>query len=143
MKTSEAGLKFIEEFEGCKLSAYPDQGGVWTIGVGHTRGVKEGMTCSEEQALAWLAEDVLGAEKTVKRQVTVALSQTQFDALVSFAFNIGSIGPTMLKCINAGDLEGAAKEFPRWSHIGKVKVAGLLRRRLAEQKLFQEGSYGE
>src|SRR5262245_12639546 len=92
MKTSQAGMGLIEEFEGCILHAYPDPatgGAPWTIGYGHTAGVQPGDTCSREQALDWLRKDLAWAEAAVNRLVAVPLEQHQFDALVSFTFNLG------------------------------------------------------
>ena len=141
MKVSEAGLALIKEFESCKLTAYKDGGGVWTIGWGHTRGVKEGMTCTQAQADAWLREDVADAEEDVNLYVRGSLKQGQFDALVSFTFNLG--GPqlrksTLLRLLNAGQFKAAAKEFPKWKYDNGKEVAGLLRRRQAEMKMFVE-----
>lgn len=142
MRTSERGLEFIRDHEGCVLAAYPDPGTggePWTIGVGHTGGVKPGDTCTEAQAMAWLAEDVRDAEDAVNRLVKVPLTQDQFDALVSFAFNVGAGnlgGSTLLKLVNAGDFDGAAAQFPRWNRAAGQVLAGLTKRRLAEAALF-------
>ena len=138
MTTSPKGLSLIIQFEGCKLQAYRDQGGVWTIGVGHTSGVKEGDTCTQEQAQAWLAEDVRGVEKKVNFNVKVPLNQNQFDALVSFTFNIGHLGETMLKMLNSEDYQGAADQFLKWDLVNRMENHGLLRRRQAERTLFLE-----
>ena len=143
MKTSANGLAFIRDHEGCELHAYPDPGSggePWTIGVGHTGGVKPGDTCTMEQAMQWLKEDVQEAEDAVNRLVKVELSQDQFDALVSLVFNIGGgnfAKSTLLKKINARNFEGAADEFPRWNRAAGRVMAGLTKRRHAEQSLFQ------
>lgn len=143
MQTSANGLAFIRDHEGCELHAYPDPGSggePWTIGVGHTGGVKPGDTCTMEQAMQWLKEDVQEAEGHVNRLVKVELSQDQFDALVSLVFNIGGgnfAKSTLLKKINARNFEGAADEFPRWNRAAGRVMAGLTKRRHAEQSLFQ------
>lgn len=141
MKTSERGMKLIREFEGVKLFSYLCPAGVWTIGYGHTKGVKEGDTCSEEQARAWLRDDLRDAEAAVNQLVQVPLTQSQFDALASFTFNLGVgnlANSTLLRLLNASDYAKAAGQFPRWTKVrGKeLPVPGLVRRRAAEQALF-------
>lgn len=142
MKTSQSGLDFIQDVEGCKLFAYLDTGGVWTIGVGHTGPeVVQGLTCTMEQAMAWLAEDVREAEDAINKAVKVSLTQNQFDALVSFVFNVGVgafLSSTLLKKLNAGDYEGAAGQFPRWNKDNGKEIAGLTKRRHLEQSVFQK-----
>lgn len=140
LQYSKAGQLLTTQFEGCRLIAYQDSKGVWTIGYGHTLGVYAGMTCTQEQALAWLAQDMGWACAVVKRLVQVPLLQNEFDALVDFVFNAGSgnfAASTMLKLINQGNLGGAAGEFERWDEAGGAVIAGLLRRRLAEKKEFE------
>jgi len=138
---SEKGLALTRQFEGCRLTAYQDQVGVWTIGYGHTGpDVTPGLTITEEQSKALLAKDVCGAAASVNNLVTVKLSQDEFDALVDFVFNLGAgafRGSTMLRRLNSGDFEGAAAQFERWSRAGGVIVAGFLRRRHAEESLFR------
>lgn len=139
LRYSKAGEELTARFEGCKLTAYQDSKGVWTLGYGHTLGVHEGMTCTQEQALAWLAQDMGWACAVVKRLVRVPLLQNEFDALVDFVFNVGSgnfAASTMLKLLNQGDFGGAAAEFERWDQAGDVELAGLLRRRTAEKGEF-------
>ena len=142
MKYSKSGLALTERFEGCRLVAYWDPlGKVWTIAYGHTRGVHAGMTCTQEQAVRWLLEDIAFAEQNVNTHVTIPITQGEFDALVDFAFNCGSANldsSTLLKLVNAGDMEHAAKEFEKWDHAGGKEVAGLLRRRLAEEAEFTQ-----
>lgn len=140
MKYSKEGQAMTERFESCRLIAYQDQIGVWTIGWGHTRGVYEGMTCTQEQADAWLLADIAIYEQDVNTHVKVEINQQEFDALVDFAFNLGNgalNGSTLLRLLNAGDFSGAAKEFKKWDHAGGKIVAGLLRRRLAEEQEFK------
>jgi len=140
MKYSKDGLALTESFESCKLVAYQDVKGVWTIGWGHTGVlVRPGLTCTQEQADAWLLEDCAAAEQAVNRFVCVAINQHEFDALVDFAFNCGITAfanSTLLKKLNSGDIPGAAHEFEKWDHASGKVVAGLLRRRLAEEKEF-------
>ena len=144
MKTSEAGLALIEEFEGCVLRAYPDPGNPatgepWTIGYGHTRGVRSGDSCTRDQALAWLREDLAESEAAVGRLVRVPLEQHELDALVSFTFNLGAGNlerSTLLRKLNAGDRAGAAAEFPKWNRGASGVLPGLVRRRAAEQAMF-------
>src|SRR5260370_13856260 len=132
---SKMGLRLTEQFEGCRLAAYQDVRGVWTIGYGHTANVKEGMVCTQEQAAVWLDSDEKWAEKIVQKLVHVRLTQGEFDALVDFIFNVGSgnfLNSTMLKKLNAGDYAGAADEFEKWDHAGSKVIPGLLRRRVSE-----------
>ncbi len=141
MTYSKTGIRLTERFEGCRLTAYPDTGGVWTIGYGHTRGVHEGMTCTREQAQAWLKEDIQAASDAVNRLVQISLKQSEFDALVDFVFNLGAgafARSTMLKDLNAGNLAAAAMQFPLWDHDAGRVLAGLLHRRLAEEAEFDE-----
>jgi lysozyme len=144
MNYSEAGLALTKSFEQLRLTAYPDSKGVPTIGWGHTRGVRLGDVCTPEQADQWLAEDVAGAVADVNRIIKVPLTQNQFDALVDLQFNAGAL--TKRRCtlrdkLRAGDYEGAAAEFPKWNkvRIGGVLTpeAGLTRRRIAEQAMFE------
>lgn len=139
MKISNNGIDLIKQFEGCRLTAYQDSVGVWTIGYGHTKGVKNGDSITQAQADAFLRDDVQVAESDVTRLVKVTLSQNQFDALVSFTYNLGvrSLSTsTLLRKLNAGDTKGAADEFLRWNKAGGKVLNGLTRRREAEQSLF-------
>lgn len=137
---SDAGLELTKQFEGCKFEAYQDAGGAWTIGYGHTNGVFAGATCTQWQADKFLQEDIQRVVDQINRDVTVELTQGEFDALVDFGFNLGCHAlenSTLWKLLMAGDHEGAARQFPRWSYCNGVEVAGLLRRRLAEQAEFK------
>jgi lysozyme len=140
MNISDQGLELIKSFEGCKLEAYQDVKGVWTIGIGHTGSdVSDGVCITEDQAMDYLRQDVGWAEQVVNNLVTTALTQNQFDALVDFVYNAGSgnfKNSTLLRLVNAGDFDAAAQEFPKWDHAGGVVVEGLLRRREAERDLF-------
>lgn len=150
---SPAGVRFIAEFEGFSAKLYNDAAGHCTIGFGHLvhRGpcsgnepatFREGLT--REQALGLLADDIGARALAVARLVTVPLSQHQFDALVSFAFNVG-LGAfedsTLLRRLNDGDYASVPKELMRWVYAGGRKLDGLVRRRTAEGQLFSDGEY--
>lgn len=139
MQTSKNGIKFIRDHEGCVLTAYQDGGGVWTIGVGHTRGVKAGQVITKAQADAFLADDIAPVETCINQSVAVSLNQNQFDALASFIFNVGETAfkkSTLLKKLNTGDYRGAADQFTRWVYDNNVFVQGLYNRRVDEKALF-------
>ena len=145
MTYSQTGLHLTENFEGCSLTAYPDPGtggDPWTAGYGHTGDdVCEGTTCTQEQAEQWLMQDVQHAAKAVNDLVQIDLTQEEFDALVDFTFNLG-VGnfrsSTLLRKLNAGDIDGAAAEFDKWDRAGGRVMAGILRRRQAETNLFTQ-----
>lgn len=139
MKTSSAGIALIKGFESCRLTAYPDIAGVWTIGWGHTADVKEGMTIAQSEADALLLADLARFEDCVNDAVAVPLTQNQFDALVSFTFNVGCAAfrnSTLLRLLNTGDSSGAALQFGEWVHAGGHISLGLQFRRQAETALF-------
>ncbi len=135
------GLKLTEQFESCRLTAYQDVRGIWTIGWGHTgTDVRPGLIITQQQADALLFHDIQDAVNHVNHLVTVPLTQNQFDALCDFAYNAGCAafaGSTLLRLLNAGDYNGAAAEFPKWDHSNGQVIPGLLCRRLAEQQLFR------
>ena len=139
MKTSPKGIALIKEFEGLRLKAYLCPGGVWTIGYGHTAGVKPGMTITEEQAEQFLKEDMIVFEKAVNNQ-NLALNQNQFDALVSFIYNVGTgnfSSSTLLRKVRANPQDNSIMdEFLRWVYSKGRVLPGLQRRRLAEMKLY-------
>lgn len=139
-KLGQAGLNLIKEFEGLRLKAYRDPVGVLTIGYGHTGSdVKSGMVISQQRAEQLLKNDTGWAQKAVRDSVKVPLTQGQFDALTSFTFNLGAGAlrtSTLVKKLNTGDYAGAQKEFGRWVHAGGQVLAGLVRRRAAEAKMF-------
>ncbi|MDR7933855.1 lysozyme [Salmonella enterica subsp. enterica serovar Gatineau] len=139
MKTSDNGRAFIRAREGVKLAAYQDGGGVWTIGYGHTRGVKQGQVINHEQADEFLNNDLRQVESCISERVTVALNQNQFDALVSFVFNVGRQAfsdSTLLKKLNEDNYRAAADQFTRWVYDNDKFVQGLYNRRVAERDLF-------
>jgi lysozyme len=137
------GLALTEQFEGCRLTAYQDQVGVWTIGYGHTGAdVTPELTITQDHAQALLAHDVGSAAGCVNNVVTIDLTQAEFDALVDFVFNLGAgafTRSTLLRDLNAGDFTHAASQFDVWDHAGGAVVAGLLRRRQAETAMFDTG----
>ena len=136
---SATGLELIQRFEGLRLAAYRDAVGVWTIGWGHTRTAKPGMVVTRNEAEDLLREDIARFETCVNAMAPT-LSQSQFDALVSFAFNVGCGAlsrSTLLRKILVGDLAGAANEFGRWNKAGGRVLTGLTRRRAAERELFE------
>lgn len=143
MKTSERGKEAIAGYEGCRLTAYPDPGTGGepiTIGIGHTGGVKMGDTITHEQAMAFLANDLKTAEAAVNT-LKAPLSQHEFDALVSLAFNIGANAfkaSTLVRLLNIGDKKGAANEFRKWIRAAGRILPGLVARREAERTMFLE-----
>lgn len=143
MRTSQRGLSLIKSFEGLRLRAYQDAVGVWTIGYGATRGVKAGMSISKEQAERMLLNDVQCFEPEVQRLITAPLNQNQWDALLSFTYNLGAANlesSTLRRLLNAGNYLGAAEQFLRWNKAGGKVLAGLTRRRQAERDLFMEAA---
>jgi len=152
---SATGLELVKHFEGCerkladgRIGAYADLAGVWTIGYGHTAGVASGQIISLDSVEQLLIEDMRKHEKNVRGLVKVPLRQNQFDALVSFDFNLGALNvSTLLKLLNAGNYQGAANEFPRWNKArdantgATIEVPGLTRRRKSEQHMFLTGEF--
>ncbi len=142
MNISQKGLEVIKGFEGCRLKAYLCPAGVWTIGYGHTKTASPGQVISKEKAEELLRGDLEGFEEGVGDILTsknVDPTQGQFDALVSFSFNVGLHAlqkSTLLSKLSNGDIEGAAKEFSRWNRAGGRVLLGLVARRNAEKKLF-------
>ena len=147
MRIGEKGAALIKSFEGCRLEAYPDPGtggDPWTIGWGHTGPeVGPGLSISQQEADAYFVADVAKFERCVTGALLVDITQDQFDALCSFAYNVGCsamAGSTLVKLLNNGDVEGAAQQFGRWNKAGGRAMAGLTRRREAERALFQGGA---
>ena len=139
MKTSPKGIALIKEFEGLRLKAYKCPGGVWTIGYGHTTGVKPGMVISEAQAEEDLKADLIAFERYLNG-LGLALNQNQFDALVSFIYNVGTgnfSSSTLLRKVRANPQDNSIMdEFLRWVYSKGRVLPGLQRRRLAEMKLY-------
>jgi lysozyme len=141
MQLSAEGLDLIKKSEGFRDRVYLDVAGFPTIGYGHLIKPHESFPngIAEPQAAAILASDVQDAEQSVARLVRVALTQGQFDALVDFCFNLGAgrlAGSTLLRELNVGDYQAAARQFLAWDHAGGAVVAGLRARREAELKLW-------
>jgi len=141
-KINEAGLELIKRFEGCSLVAYKCPAGIFTIGAGHTGDVKEGDQITQHQADVILTEiDLPKFEEGVERLCKdVGLSDNEFSALVSFAFNVGLEAlakSTLLKKLRLGQRRGAADELLRWNKAGGKVLAGLMKRREAERALFR------
>lgn len=140
MKTSPAGLNLIKQSEALRLDAYFDAVGIPTIGYGHTGDVKPGDHITEHQADAILSVDLDGFERGVSDLTKgLTLTQGQFDALVSFAFNVGLQAlqnSTLLRKLRQGDAIGAAAEFDKWNHAGGKVLPGLTHRRAQEKALF-------
>jgi lysozyme len=136
---SQYGIEIIKEHEGLRLNAYRDPVGIWTIGYGHTRNVREGDRITESAAESFLMQDIARAEHCIRAFVRVPLTQGQFDALVSFIFNVGCGAfqtSTMLRHLNRGNHDLAAEQFPRWVNGGGKILRGLVRRREDERILF-------
>lgn len=145
MKTSDAGIGLIKKYEGRRLDAYQDSVGVWTIGYGHTNAagpppVRPGDRISEIEAAEILRKDLKKYEKYVEELVTVPLKQNQFDALVSFCFNVGPGNlkkSTLLRKLNAGNYDEVPREFTKWTLAGGKELPGLVKRRRAEAEMFR------
>jgi len=142
---SPDGLALLKEWEGCKLKAYLDTGGVWTIGYGHTATAHRGMEITQLRAEELLLQyDLPQYEEAVNKYVTVALSQRQFDALVVFCYNIGVNAfkdSTLVKVLNKGWYGEVQEQFMRWVYDNKKRIEGLANRREAEAKLFNRGIF--
>lgn len=139
MNVSTNGIELIKQFEGCSLKAYKCPAGIWTIGYGHTNGVKEGQAITKAEAENLLKQDLTRFERVINNVIKVNLNQNQFDALVSFSYNIGTgalKNSTLLKLLNNEDYKGAAEQFDKWVYAGGKKLAGLIKRRTAEKELF-------
>lgn len=143
MKTSADGRRFIEAFEGRRLTAYQDSVGIWTIGFGHTTAAGEpyitrDMTITGDEADRILAADLAKVERQVLGCIKQPLNQAQFDALVSFTFNLGQGNlsrSSLARRVNAGDYE-VAGEFIKWNRAGNQVLDGLTRRRKAEARMW-------
>ena len=146
MKISQEGISLIKKFEGCELTAYQCSAGVWTIGYGHTKGIEEGMEITQQEAEDMLVEELHEYENYINDNVTAPLSQNQFDAMVSWVYNLGPANlkaSTLLKVLNAGNYDGVPAQIKRWNKAGGVTLDGLIRRREAEALLFQNKEWYE
>ena len=140
------GVALIQKFEGCELEAYKCPADVWTIGYGHTKGVVEGMKITKEEAEQMLVDELHEYENYINEYVTTALSQNQFDALVSWVYNLGPANlkaSTMLKVLNSGKYEDVPAQMKRWNKAGGKVLEGLIRRREAEACLFRGAEWFE
>ncbi len=139
-KLSDNGLEFIKSFEGFSAVPYLCPARVWTIGYGSTKGVtKDTPPMTQQEASELIAQEVVRYENSVRRLITVPLTQNEYDALVSFTYNLGGgvlQYSTLRMKINRSEKKEAAKEFLKWVYSAKVKSKGLMRRRLSEMELF-------
>jgi len=139
-RTSKIGIELIKSFEGYSAVPYLCQAGKQTIGYGHM--LKQGEyypKINREEAEEILRRDLLDAERTIERNVRVSLNQNQYDALVSFVFNVGPRNfqrSTLLAKLNSGDYMGAGEELLRWNKANGKPIKGLTNRRLKERELF-------
>jgi len=141
MNISQEGISLIKKFEGCELEAYQCAAGVWTIGYGSTKDVKEGDTLTQKEADNLLLHEMQEYEGYIKELVKVPLKQNQFDALVSWVFNLGPANlktSTMLKFLNAGDYHLIPSQIKRWNKASGKVLEGLIRRREAEALMFED-----
>jgi lysozyme len=139
MNISKEGLSLIKKFEGCELEAYLCPAGVWTIGYGHTKDVKEGDKINKEEADYLLQEEMIEYESYINDFVEVPLNQNQFDALCSWVYNLGPTNlknSTMLKVLNEEKYVDVPQEIKRWNKAGGEVLDGLIKRREAEAKMF-------
>ena len=149
LATSERGLEHVANLEGCRTAAYQCSADRWTAGIGHAQGVKPTDVLTTSEIAEYFVEDISSAEQVVKDSLKVDVTQSQFDVLVSFVFNLGPTNfnrSTLLKKFNRGDREGGCYEFTRWVFVnGKdcrksdSNCAGIVKRRLIEQKACIEG----
>tara|TARA_R100001440_G_scaffold66831_3_gene87975 strand:+ start:3379 stop:3822 length:444 start_codon:yes stop_codon:yes gene_type:complete len=140
MKISEEGISLIKKFEGCELEAYQDSVGVWTIGYGHTKDVKEGDKINKDEATHLLAEEMPEYEGYINDMVKVELTQCQFDGLVCWVYNLGPTNlkeSTLLKVLNEKKYNEVPGQMRRWNKAGGEVLKGLIRRREAESLLFE------
>ena len=146
MQISQEGLSLIKKFEGCELEAYKCAAGVWTIGYGSTKGVNEGDTITQEGADKLLTEEMHEYEGYINDMVTVDLKQNEFDALVSWVFNLGPSNlssSTLLNRLNNKMWDDVPNQIKRWNKAGGEVLQGLVRRREAEALLFEGKEWHE
>lgn len=141
LELSDDGLDHIKQWEALRTHAYLDSVGVWTIGYGHTRTARKGMTISEAKAEQLLERDVAWAEAAVSKYVNVPITQNQYDALVSLCFNIGATAfrkSTLVRELNKKNYEAVPSQLMRWKHGGGRVIKGLVNRRMSEVALWNE-----
>ena len=142
METSQKGIDLIKRYEGLVTHSYFCPAGYPTIGYGHVKGVKKGDVVTEAQAENLLKQDLKTFEQGLCKMLNAEelnVTQNQFDALISFAFNLGLsalAGSTLWRLFIHGDIQGAANEFTKWIYAGGKPLEGLKRRRQAERELF-------
>ena len=149
MRLSQKGVDFIKSHEALRLKAYQDSKGVWTIGWGHTKGVKPGDVITRAQAEQFIRDDFAWVERTLNADLVAGrdkplVTQNEFDALCSLVFNIGSqayLDSTVRRKIKQGDKIGAAHAFGMWIYSNHKIAPGLVTRRNAERKMFLQGGY--
>ncbi len=139
--SAEVAMDFIEAWEGCRLQAYKCPADIWTIGVGHTKDVTEHDEITYEQSRELLRKDIEAVVKALAPFVNVHVTEGQYVALVSLAFNVGASYvvhncPRLMRALNAGDVEQAAHQFLDITKAGGKELPGLVRRRKSEAKLF-------
>lgn len=142
LHTSEQGLRLIADFEGCRLSAYQCSANVWTIGIGHTEGVTAQARMTERQAAVNLVADVQRVERGIARCMAIMMPQPVYDAVVSFAFNVGvkaACNSTLAFFINQAHWRSACEQLSRWVFVKGVRSAGLERRRANERAYCLKG----
>ncbi|MGR5209336.1 lysozyme [Vibrio rotiferianus] len=149
LSVSENGLRHIANEEGCRLKAYQCSANVWTVGLGHTKGVTERTKITERQAAEKFVESVAAAEKVVKKYITKTPKQGEYDMMVSFVYNLGAgnfKSSTLLKKFNHGDNIGACKQYPRWIYVNgknclivESNCGGIPKRRNKEQHVCLNG----
>ncbi|MGV8924804.1 MAG: lysozyme [Ewingella sp.] len=143
VKTSDAGLALLANLEGCRLNPYQCSAGVWTSGIGHTAGVKPAQAITERDAAHNLISDVLMTERAIDKCMPVAMPPPVYDAVVSFAFNVGTTAAcrsTLATFIKRHDWGQACQQLPRWIYVRGVKNDGLINRRTAELKHCLKGA---
>ena len=146
MKISNEGLDLIKHFEGCELEAYLCPAGVWTIGYGHTKDVKEGDTTTKEEADYLLQKEMIEYESYIDDMVDVELNQNQYDSLCAWVYNLGpsNLGSsTLLKVLNEGKYDEVPEQIKRWNKANGKVLAGLVKRREAEALLFEDKEWRE
>lgn len=140
MKISDNGISLIQRHEGCRLAAYKCPAGIWTIGYGHTSGVRQGMTITNLQATTYLRQDLKVVETCLSTAVSMPLTQNQFDALCSFVFNVGCgafLRSTLLKKIKMNPSDPTIRdEFAKYRFAGGKVLPGLEKRRREEAAVY-------
>ena len=140
MKISEEGISLIKHFEGCRLESYQDSVGIWTIGFGTIKGVKEGDKINQDEAEHLLQEEMPEYEGYINDMVKVPLEQNQFDALCSWVFNLGPKNlseSTLLRVLNDEKYDEVPEQIVRWNKAGGQVLKGLVKRRQAEADMFE------